>query len=249
MKWHLLGILAAMLLYSNGYAAVVESGTINLEDSGLGNQLTILTASGAGCVGRAGGVDVVGGATCESWSGILGPTNLNQTQTRSFGELGIASPSDLRLVFNPAETGSDPGVTLVDLVAMVFSSTGGSPLFTASLGGALVIPDAGTGTGTSGFLFVLDGDSQQGIAPFLDPSNRLGLAFATVQQDGADETFFFFGPSSADEPTGVPEPAVTYLLVSGLGMMWFLRRWTGVERMHEAIGRSPRAKISGRRGA
>jgi hypothetical protein len=89
-------------------ASLDYSETVTFQDAGLGAHQSLLTSSGSGCVGWAGS-DVVGGSLCEEWSGILGPTNLNQTRTYAVDEL-VANIGELRIIFNPAETGSEPSI-------------------------------------------------------------------------------------------------------------------------------------------
>lgn len=209
-------VFALMALSMSVRAATLSfGGVLDLQGTGLGAVSTIVTSSGAGCVGRAGGVDVIGGALCESWSGIMGPTSLNKTQTFALSELATTL-ADLRIIFNPAETGSDPGITLTDLVLMVFTDTGGAPLLTASYAGPMVISNAGNGTGGSGFIFALNVSSAEAAA-FGQLSNRIGLAFRTTGQDGAEETFFHLGQQgTTPDDAAVPEPGSMMLLGGGL---------------------------------
>ena len=219
----LLGFIVAPAARAN----LIADGTADLVGTGLGAVTTVITASGAGCVGRQAGADLIGGADCASWSGILSDTQLNQTVTYSLVELGYASPANLQLIFNPADTGSDPGLMLEQLVVMIFSAEGGTPLFTASLAAALSIPDAGTGTGASGFVFVLDSTSiasAAAIAAFSNPTNRLGAAFLTGADDGGNETLFATFRDSVPPAASTPEPGTWALLAGGLVGIGIYRR-------------------------
>lgn len=205
--------LLNLLIFAAGTctaASVSFSGLAQVQGSGLGAEQTMMTSSGAGCVGWDGSSDVIGGALCESWSGILAPTGLNQTRTYSLSELAT-SLGELRIVFNPGESGVAPSIVLEQFVVMVFHHNGGPPVLTAALPAAFPIADGGSGTGISGFEFQVNLNSEE-KALADHPTYRVGLAFTTTGHDGADETFFRFSPEQSDVPE-VPEPSSAACLV------------------------------------
>jgi len=165
-------------------------------------------------------------------SGITNAGTTGGTTATIASVVGLAAngASYLSVIFNGAEPGSAPGLTIEKLI-LTFYDPSGVTLYSASLASPYYIPDAGTGGGTSGFLFRMDYDqytAAQAVA-FSGPNfgqNRIGLAAEVSGTAGAAENFYL----SAELGTPFPEPAVpepASLLTVGTGLMgvaFFLKR-------------------------
>jgi len=162
--------------------------------TGLGAVNTILTVqrtpSESGCVGRAGGVDVIGPAAClGANTGGDESTGASQTQTRSIAELGLTTSDNLRAVFNANQPSGGP-IRIDSLVLGIYSGAG-TLLFTSSLFAPTVLPFTFPGIGTSGFVFRLDpADALAAQSFFANPANRIGLSFSGSMTSGGAETIY-----------------------------------------------------------
>jgi len=227
--------LAAGLCASAAHASLVFGSAEDFQGSGLGNVNTILTISSpgsttfeAGSVGRS-------STNAEVTAGDV-KTGASQTQTRTLGDLGVTSASDLRVVFNALEPGSGAnGITLSDLVLTIYDPTG-AVLFTSGAFTPVSFADTLTGAGNSGFVFHLDA-AQAASAQALAfgtgfAANQVGLSAAAgcsaatesptcMNATGGFETFFV-----AESPTvaAIPEPGTYALMAAGLGVLGFISR-------------------------
>ncbi len=231
-KFYLPLLLGAALSVSQAEASLINVTDPNLSGTGLGSVLTIVTAQPtgpggsaleSGCVSWGGSADLIGSCS-PGFEGAGGDekTGSSQTLTRQLSEIsGLDTIADIGLVFNINETGQDKSILLDDLYFTVFDQAG-AEIFSAFL----LPPDetltagTGTGTGESGFLYVLD-DAQRQAAMSAESTFggfngawRLGGGFVTENFNAGPETMFAFRAPGGDVPSDVPEPA-TYLLMGG----------------------------------
>ncbi len=239
MKLSFLSCLSAAAMLSlplsAAHADLILAGPNPIGGTGLGAVNTILTIQGQGNATTEAGCVSFGGFTGTSFSGGLCvgssgdvKTGASQTQTRTLLETGVTSAANFGIIFNASEPGGNE-ITLESLNVVFFSSTG-TVLFQASTVESFFFPTSNTGTGNSGFLFVLDAAQQASATAagaFNSSSNVIGLSASASQATGGNETFFVANTGRMDpvDPVVVvPEPSTLALLSAGLmGMFGFAR--------------------------
>ena len=201
------------------HAMLVLQGPEDFNGTGLGAVNTILTLQSPGNSsfeqGSVGFGDVITGDA---------KTGASQTQTLSIGEVGVASASDIRVVFNALEPGNSANsVTLDNLVLTIFNPAG-TALWSSGAFTPVSFADTFTGAGNSGFVFALDAAqaaAAQAAAFGNDfASNIFGLSASVSNATGGFETFFVAG-AGGDVPP-IPEPQTYALMLAGLGAVGFM---------------------------
>lgn len=218
-KLSLIAAMASLFSATNADAQLVYLGSQDFGGTGLGAVNTVLTIQNSDTEAGSVGLDNLGNQI------ITGDakTGASQTQVRSLSSLGIHAASDLRVVFNANEPGTDAGngINLSDLVLSIFSPTG-SLLFESGAFSPVSFADTFNGTGNAGFVFGLDNTqaalAQAGAFSGNYSANLVGLSAAASQSAGGSETFFITNASV------VPEPATYSMLALGLLGIGFLRR-------------------------
>jgi hypothetical protein len=229
---HWKGIVAAATLAAasvGAHAALTLVGPQDFNGTGLGAVNTILTlASPGNSTFEAGSVGFGNVITGDAMTGG------SQTQTRTLGELGVASAESLRVVFNALEPGNGASsITLGDLVLNIYSPTG-TLLFTSGTFTPVTFADTQSGAGNSGFVFGLDAAQQAAAATAFGAdfqSNVVALTAAAGCTEGSPagcqgatggfETFFV---ANAAAVTPIPEPATAALMLAGLAVVAYLGR-------------------------
>lgn len=232
----LVGVAALALIapIAAASAELVLVGPVTIGGTGLGTVNTVLTiqssgnnTSEQGCViGTGTDTGNLVANSCVIGSNTDVKTGASQTQTRTLAEAGITSGSNFAILFNAAEPGGD-AISLNNLVAY-FTSSGGSnsgTVLTATLscGSACNFASSQTGTGNTGYEFVLNATEAAALQSFITAAGGVGnvhvglgaLAGTTsgFEATGGNETFFIFNSGIA---TPVPEPATLGLMATGL---------------------------------
>jgi hypothetical protein len=200
-----LSVLTAGAASSLG-ASISLVGPVDFGGTGFGNTLSVLALQGNGS--QAGGV---------AWDGLSDVRTgdaLPFSQTRSVEEIlaSGANVSDFGIVFNVAQPGSNPDVTL-NQFAVVFYSATGSELFVASFNTPTVFSQIDGGVGTGGHLFNIIFDPFEANF-FANATNRIGIRVtdAITGSLGAPESFYL-----------VPAPSAC-IVAGALGLMTAVRR-------------------------
>lgn len=217
--------LATTFACSAANAALTLVAPEDFAGSGLGAVNTSLTLQGKGASTFESGAVGVNASNSLLITGDA-KTGSSQTQLLTLGDLGIASASDLRVVFNAAEPGAaaKAGITLENLVLTVFD-TSGATLFTSGAFTPVTFSDTAAGVGNSGFVFAFDAAdlalAQSTVFTGDFSGYRLGLSATASGAEGGPDTFFI-AASAVTAP--IPEPGTYALLLAGLGVVGFVAR-------------------------
>lgn len=180
---------------TNG-GGLLYGGVDNTRPAGVGTVFTLLSLQSPGSSDVA--------AASVSWDGsgdvrVGDWTTGSNTQTRTLGEVGFTSASDLsglRLLFNINEPNgngpnTDPFVSIApgDLTLYAYSASG-AQVFSAGFGGsALQLLETGNGIGTNDHYFTLDADAVNRLASVYSADLRIGLSARITDAQGGFETF------------------------------------------------------------
>ena len=207
------------------YADLTLLGPENFQGTGLGAVNTILTVQSPGASSFETGT-VSWNGTTDVITGSQVLTGASQTQTRTLGEVGVTSASELRVVFNAIEPGASSGQGSIDLEALTltFYSPTGTTLYSASLDQSYSFADTFTGAGNSGFVFGLTPEqaaaAQAAVFGGSFGTVRVGLMASASMAEGGLETFFV-----ARSPVApIPEPGTYALMLAGLGAVGFMAK-------------------------
>jgi len=224
-RWSAVAAVCAALFVSQADAALTLIGPDEASGSGLGAVDTVLTLQAHGAATfEAGAVGV--GADNEMLITGDAKTGASQTQLLRVGDLGIASASDLRVVFNANEPGNAAKnvITLNDLVLNIYN-TNGTLVFSSGAFGALSFDHTTTGIGRADVVFGLDAAdvalAQASVFSGNFADYRIGLSARADGVQGGPETFFL---AAAISTPAVPEPQTQALLLAGLGVMAYIAR-------------------------
>ena len=216
-KLAVVAALAAGFAASNANANLILLGQTQLSGQGIGAVTTVLTLNGAGS------------STTES--GYVDFSGASQSTTFTFAQLAITDASQLGLVVNLAEPGSEnpPSVLATSVGSLgilanfitlsVYSSTG-SLLQTHTLSNAMTLNQVAGGVGGSGLLFGLDVLEQAQVNSVSNAVFAVGATFANAQ--GGNDVIQV--AKIGGTVTAVPEPETYAMMLAGLGVVAFMAR-------------------------
>ena len=222
--------LAAGLAAAPASADLIPLTQVHLQGQGVGATFTTLFLQGAGAsTTESGGVLFNGSVFGDAGGGA------SQSRTFTFADLAINSVSQLALLINLAEPGSEspPSVTtalsplatnasLANTITLnVYSSTG-TFLESHSAATGLTLNQVASGLGGSGLVFVLSAAEQAQLATTMANTAgnevfTVGATFANAQ--GGPETI-----AAIRLATPVPEPETYALMLAGIGALGFVAR-------------------------
>ena len=222
-----------VLAAGSARADLIFAPAVQVQGSGLGAVNTLVTAMDGRLVESA-CVSSTGGASFNfsCLNGLEGLDNQAANQTRLLSTVSSTDASDLALVVNLAETGTDLTVTLTDIYLSLYSLSGvllGNYQYTGpDLN--LTQPTA-TGIGGSGFVFVLDaaqGALADAACPVLSQCYACGgFQFGLGSTNNGPETLYITSVVGGGQPPGqIPEPGTLGLLGLALLGAYAARRRT-----------------------
>jgi hypothetical protein len=222
------GLVATPFVGARADLVLVSPSIVTVGGTGLGAVNTVLTiqsqGSGSnetGCVAYSGSGDQLGGTqsggVCSGSSGDV-KTGSSQTQTRTLSEAGITQGSNFAVFFNAAEPGGN-SITLNQLSASFYGSTGNLLHTAVFMDVPHFFPSTATGTGNTGYLFALTAAEQSTLQTFitnLGAANiHVGISAAASDATGGQETFFILN-NATTQISATPEPATLALVATGL---------------------------------
>lgn len=219
-KWYIAAALIAVA--TSSHAALIQPIVAYDSGSGFGNVRTVLSLANNNRTGLTSGeVARIGGADATAGNVASGSV---KNATYSFGALHITDAGRLLFIFNATEPGGDSsGVTLESLVFSIYSDMGGTALFTSRTLSPVVFSSTQSGTGSAGFVFVLDDADALAAQHFVTATNRIGLAASLSGATGGSDTFFVSETANGIS-SGIPEPGSVALLSLALAGIAAVRK-------------------------
>jgi hypothetical protein len=210
---------------------------------------TGLTATESACDANSGGALITNGAgACDTHDATFqgngtintggndvspsGPSDKNSLANLSL--LGITNATQIRLLYNPSQTGANPQTDIQDLTLKFYSAAGNELISidggcgtscTGTASDSLFFGDTGTNLGNGGVGFVLTLDAAEAAAINAACGPNLSLCLTVTGEttilfanDGPD-SFTLFSSSLA-----VPEPASLAIFGAALAGLGLIRR-------------------------
>jgi hypothetical protein len=222
--------LAAGLAAAPARADLIPLTTVQLTGQGVGATFTTLFLQGQGSnTTESGGVLFNGNVFGDAGNGA------SQSRTFTFADLALTNASQLALLVNIAEPGSEnpPSVTtaasplatngnLANAITLNVYSASGALLEQHVANAGLTLNQVAAGLGGSGIVFALTPAEQTTLNNTMaaNPGNEVftvGATFANAQ--GGPETI-----SAIRLVSAVPEPETYVLMLAGIGALGFVAR-------------------------
>jgi hypothetical protein len=224
--------LATGLAAAPASANLVQLSDVQLTGQGIGATFTTLTLQATGAsTTESGGVLFNGNVFGDALTGA------SQSSTFTFADLSISNASQLALIVNLAEPGSEdpPSVTtaastlssnanLANAITLNVYSAGGTLIQQHTANSGLTLNQIAGGVGGSGLVFGLDGTEQSALNAIMASTAgnevfTVGATFANAQ--GGNDTI---QAARLTQVSAVPEPESYALLLAGLGALGFVSK-------------------------
>ena len=232
--------LVAGLATAPAQASLTVLGPADLTGQGIGAQFTVLTLQAGAPTTESGVVNFNGSITGDVQPGA------SQSRTFTFADLALTNASDLRLIVNLSEPGSEspPSVTATNAGAVsslansvslnVYSATG-TFLESHTLPSGTVLNQVAGGVGGSGLVLGLTAGEAATLNATIAANAgaevfTVGATFANAQ--GGNDVI---QASRFTSVAAIPEPETYALMMAGLGVLGF----AGEAAQEELIAQSP----------
>ena len=223
---------ALLLAPSNGQGAFITFHDEFVEDhgTGFGNVLNTLTLQQQGS-----STTEAGSVLWDGTSDVLSGDAKAQSQTLTVAQLTAQNfdASNLIVILNLNQTGSNPDIDLHSFTMRFYTSVDGSTYFDAvydinnvlNTGSTLALtPEGGgMGTGQAGHVFRITFEGTEADEFFANDDHRIGVFVDTPLDNQANSGADNFYLSDVDEVVVLPEPAGLGLILLG-GLMLLRRR-------------------------
>lgn len=223
--------LAAIAALAAGFASTAHANLVPITDvqlsgQGIGAVTTVLTLQNGPNNTESGYVDFSGAVFGSAQTGA------SQSTTFTFAQLSITDASQLALIVNLSEPGSEnpPSVlatntgslfgNLSDFITLSVYSSTGTLLQTHTLAGPMTLNQIGGGVGGSGLVFGLDAAEQAQVNSIANAVFAVGATFANAA--GGNDVIQVSKIGGTVTP--VPEPETYALMLAGLGVVGFMAR-------------------------
>jgi hypothetical protein len=224
--------LATGLAAAPASANLIQLSDVQLTGQGIGATFTTLTLQATGAsTTESGGVLFNGNVFGDALTGA------SQSSTFTFADLSISNASQLALIVNLAEPGSEnpPSVTtaastlssnanLANAITLNVYSAGGTLIQQHTANSGLTLNQIAGGVGGSGLVFGLDATEQSALNAIMASTAgnevfTVGATFANAQ--GGNDTI---QAARLTQVSAVPEPESYALLLAGLGALGFVSK-------------------------
>lgn len=216
------------VLTAPAHASLVLLGTADLTGQGIGAQFTVLTLQTGPNSTESGAVTFAGLAVGDASTGS------SQSRSFTFADLAITDASQLRLIVNLAEPGSEttPSVlatstgsfsNLASRITLNAFSSSGLLLQQHTLASDLTLNQIASGVGGSGLIFGLNAAEATQLNTFISANAgfevfTVGATFANAA--GGNDVIQAARFTGTTPP--IPEPETYALLLAGLGVVGFV---------------------------
>ena len=227
MWYRKLSIAAAAAALAAGLAAPAHANLVLLNEAtlsgqGIGAVFTVLTLQSGSPTTESGGVNFNGTVFGDASTGS------SQSRTFTFADLSLANASELRLIVNLAEPGSETPPSVVATNTGSFNSLSNSVTLnafnsTGTVSQQFSLASVAGGVGGSGLVLGLDAAQTTQLNAFI--AANLGTEVFTV---GATFANAAGGNDVIQAARGtvaaIPEPETYALMLAGLGVVGFVAR-------------------------